>query len=110
VVQQRPVGIGPLVHFLPWHDQRVARVERHDRQERDDLIIGIDEPARQLAGDDTGEHCRHRTPFASCTTPSAQAAMGGPDDMPTTDKKVARRVPNGRMAGGCCSLTVTVIS
>ena len=27
VAQQRPVGIGPLVHFLPWHDQRVAGVE-----------------------------------------------------------------------------------
>src|SRR5215469_5576455 len=88
VAQQRPVGIGPLVHFPPWHDQRVAGVERHDRQERDDLIIGIDEPARQLAGDDTGEHCSHRTPFAAARRPAHKLQRAVLDDMPTTDKKV----------------------
>lgn len=63
VVHQFRVGVGPLVYLGPRHDQGVAGIQRRDRQERDGLVVGVDEPSGQLAVDDPGEDGRHAGDF-----------------------------------------------
>ena len=51
--------VGPLVDLEPRHDEGVARTDRVDREERDRVLVGPDEPRGQLAGDDAGEDGGH---------------------------------------------------
>src|SRR5690606_29490245 len=54
-------------HVRPWHDQRVAAVDRHDVQERHYLLVLIDDATGLLTLDDATKragnrgHAGHRT-------------------------------------------------
>src|SRR5699024_6584326 len=62
LIEAGPQGggeIGPAVDLLHGDDQHVAVPQRLDGEEGDDLVIAVDETARQLAVDDLGEHATH---------------------------------------------------
>ena len=63
-VERGGVDVLPLVDFFARHDQRVTLRHRLDGEERDDLVVLVDEPARQFAVDDLGEHGRHAVEHA----------------------------------------------
>ncbi len=59
MIQQLGSEVEPVVDLLPRHDERVSRGEGLYCQERNALIVLIDETAGQFLVDDLGEERRH---------------------------------------------------
>ena len=60
-VEQHRLDVLPVVHLRARHHQCVALGHRLDGQERDNVIVLIDEATRYLPVDDHGENGRHGT-------------------------------------------------
>ena len=67
--EHRRVDVLPLIDLGSRHHQRVSLGHRLDGQEGDDLVVLVDEPARQFAVDDPGEDSGHR--FSICCAANA---------------------------------------
>ncbi len=57
--EHRRVEFLPLIDLRARYHQRVALGHRFDRQECDELVVGVDESAGQFAVDDPGEDGGH---------------------------------------------------
>ncbi len=57
--EQGRIDVLPVVHLGTRYHQRVALGHRLDGQKRDDLVVLVDEPSRDIAVDDHGEYGRH---------------------------------------------------
>jgi hypothetical protein len=60
LVQELVTGVGPLIDLSARDHERVAGPQRRDRQERDDLIVFVDEASGELPVDDPREQRGHR--------------------------------------------------
>jgi hypothetical protein len=74
VGEQLVLGVEPLVDLLAGHHQRVTAGDGPDAEKGDRDVVGPDEPAGQLAGDDLGEERGHAT---SLSHAAAAISEGG---------------------------------
>src|ERR1700757_395311 len=70
------VDVLPLIDLGAWHDQRVALCHRLNRQERDDVVVLVDEAAWQFTVDDLGEDRRHGPSICSLKCRGGRAPKG----------------------------------